>query len=98
MAPTNGVNGHAEDSKARKVYLFGHNLKRSCECRGETPERVRTHKTDANQSHSDSPFLHNTIFRLMGIPYTYYRYECSDVNEILPITKQPDFGGSSVTM
>lgn len=34
----------------------------------------------------------------MGVPYTYYRYECSDVNEILPITKQPDFGGSSVTM
>lgn len=46
----------------------------------------------------DSPFLHNTIFRLLGIPYTYYRYECSDVKEILPITKQDDFGGSSVTM
>lgn len=75
MSITNGVNGHAQDSKARKVYLFGHNLKRSY-----------------------SPFLHNTIFRLLGIPYTYYRYECSDVNEILPITKQPDFGGSSVTM
>ena len=54
-------------------------------------EPAHTHQTD-------SPFLHNTIFRLLGIPYTYYRYECSDVNEILPITKQDDFGGSSVTM
>lgn len=31
MSQTNGANGHAEDSKARKVYLFGHNLKRSCQ-------------------------------------------------------------------
>lgn len=43
MAHVNGVNGHSSDSKARKVYLFGHNLKRSCECCGE-PDYITTHK------------------------------------------------------
>lgn len=49
-------------------------------------------------SHSRSPQLHNTAFKLLGLPHQYKRFETHDADEVYELTKQADFGGCSVTI
>ncbi len=50
-------------------------------------------------SASLSPTLHNTGFRMMGLPYQYGLHETSEVDEsIRAVLAQPSFGGASVTI
>ncbi|KAK7062558.1 hypothetical protein VNI00_000046 [Paramarasmius palmivorus] len=49
--------------------------------------------------HSLSPTLHNTGFRLLGLPFEYGLFQTDDVGkEIKEIISAPDFGGASVTI
>jgi pentafunctional AROM polypeptide len=48
--------------------------------------------------HSRSPALHNTLFRLMGLPHKYGLYETTDAASVKHIIRSPDFGGASVTI
>lgn len=48
---------------------------------------------------SQSPLIHNTGFKTLGLPHFYDRYETTVVDEILSkIIRSPDFGGASVTI
>ena len=48
--------------------------------------------------HSRSPALHNTLFRLMGLPHKYGLHETTDAASVKHIIRSPDFGGASVTI
>lgn len=50
-------------------------------------------------THSMSPTLHNTAFRLLGLPHQYELFETETVGEeIKAAIASPDFGGASVTI
>lgn len=49
-------------------------------------------------SHSRSPALHNTLFNEVGLPHRYHLHDASDVKSALTVTKEPEFGGASVTI
>ncbi|KAH9026836.1 Pentafunctional AroM protein [Lactarius pseudohatsudake] len=50
-------------------------------------------------THSMSPTLHNTAFKLLGLPHSYERLQTEDVNHEVRFTLTvPDFGGASVTI
>ena len=50
-------------------------------------------------AHSMSPTLHNTAFKLLGLPHSYERLETEDVDHEVRFTLTlPDFGGASVTI
>ena len=50
-------------------------------------------------AHSMSPTLHNTGFKLLGLPHSYERLETQDVDhEVRYTLTLPDFGGASVTI
>ncbi|KAI0300102.1 Pentafunctional AroM protein [Multifurca ochricompacta] len=50
-------------------------------------------------AHSMSPTLHNTAFKLLGLPHSYERLETGDVDhEVHSTLTLPDFGGASVTI
>jgi len=49
-------------------------------------------------SHSRSPPLHNTLFKLTGLPHSYSRFETANVTDILPMIRSPTFGGGSITI
>ncbi|GMM37433.1 pentafunctional protein [Saccharomycopsis crataegensis] len=48
--------------------------------------------------HSRSPVLHNTGFKLLGLPHHYDYLETVDAAEVFEKTKSSDFGGCSVTI
>ncbi|KAJ2933112.1 hypothetical protein H1R20_g3981, partial [Candolleomyces eurysporus] len=49
--------------------------------------------------HSMSPTLHNTAFKLLGLPHNYELLETKDVGEEIKVAiSEPDFGGASVTI
>lgn len=87
MSQTNGVNGHAEESKARKVYLFGHNLKRSCEFCGRTGPLIQ--QTDANyftDYRCHSPRCTTTSNDQRGLSFGIDAL-CTALQEAIPYTK-----------
>jgi pentafunctional AROM polypeptide len=47
---------------------------------------------------SRSPVLHNTLFRLAGLPHEYSLCETDDPNAVKKALDAPDFGGASVTI
>ncbi|EPX73209.1 pentafunctional aromatic polypeptide Aro1 [Schizosaccharomyces octosporus yFS286] len=49
-------------------------------------------------SHSRSPVLHNTAYKLLGLPHSYEAYETDTVEEVEGILRSPDFGGANVTI
>ncbi|KAH9061176.1 Pentafunctional AroM protein [Lactarius vividus] len=50
-------------------------------------------------THSMSPTLHNTAFKLLGLPHSYERLQTEDVDHEVRFTLTvPDFGGASVTI
>lgn len=51
-------------------------------------------------SHSRSPILHNTGFKLLGLPHEYSRLETDDADEVYEklIKNDSSFGGLSVTI
>jgi len=50
-------------------------------------------------SHSMSPTLHNTAFKILGLPHQYELFETETVGEeIKAALASPDFGGASVTI
>ncbi|KAI0261231.1 aromatic amino acid family biosynthesis-like protein [Gloeopeniophorella convolvens] len=50
-------------------------------------------------AHSMSPTLHNTAFKLLGLPHHYECLETEDVDHEVRFTlTSPDFGGASVTI
>ncbi|CAG8605737.1 10518_t:CDS:2, partial [Diversispora eburnea] len=49
-------------------------------------------------SHSMSPTLHNTGFKVLGLPHFYDIFESQDVSAVKPIIEDPEFGGASVTI
>ncbi|PWN53432.1 putative ARO1-Pentafunctional AROM polypeptide [Violaceomyces palustris] len=50
-------------------------------------------------AHSLSPLLHNTGFKVLGLPHHYDRLETAEVDESLrAFVRSPDFGGASVTI
>jgi pentafunctional AROM polypeptide len=50
-------------------------------------------------AHSMSPTLHNTAFKLLGLPHSYERLETDNVDHEVRFTLTlPDFGGASVTI
>ncbi|KAH8078727.1 aromatic amino acid family biosynthesis-like protein [Cristinia sonorae] len=50
-------------------------------------------------AHSMSPTLHNTGFRILGLPHQYELFETDSVGEeIKAAIASPDFGGASVTI
>ncbi|KAL4866121.1 hypothetical protein BDV12DRAFT_210665 [Aspergillus spectabilis] len=51
-----------------------------------------------NISFSISPTIHNAGFAHDNLPHTYTIHELSAVDSILPLMKDPLFGGASVTM
>ena len=49
-------------------------------------------------SHSRSPALHNALFDEVGLPHQYHLHDTSDIKSAITVTKDPDFGGASVTI
>ncbi|KAH9975271.1 Pentafunctional AroM protein [Lactifluus volemus] len=50
-------------------------------------------------AHSMSPTLHNTAFKLLGLPHSYERLETESVDhKVRHSLTLPDFGGASVTI
>lgn len=50
-------------------------------------------------AHSQSPLIHNTGFKALGLPHYYDRYETNVVDEhVKQLIRAPDFGGASVTI
>jgi pentafunctional AROM polypeptide len=50
-------------------------------------------------AHSMSPTLHNTAFKILGLPHSYERLETKDVDhEVRYTLTLPNFGGASVTI
>lgn len=50
-------------------------------------------------AHSPSPTLHNTGFKLLGLPHNYEILETTEVeSQVLATITSPDFGGASVTI
>lgn len=47
---------------------------------------------------SRSPPMHNTLFRVTGLPHHYSLHETSNAASVKDIIRAPDFGGASVTM
>ncbi|KAL8954740.1 MAG: hypothetical protein Q9183_006955, partial [Haloplaca sp. 2 TL-2023] len=47
---------------------------------------------------SKSPVMHNHLFKLVGLPHQYQRYETDDSKELEKVIRAPDFGGASVTI
>ncbi|KXL44722.1 hypothetical protein M433DRAFT_68061 [Acidomyces richmondensis BFW] len=47
---------------------------------------------------SRSPALHNTLFRLTGLPHTYALCETTRVEDVERVVRAPGFGGGSVTI
>ncbi|RUS26049.1 EPSP synthase-domain-containing protein [Jimgerdemannia flammicorona] len=48
--------------------------------------------------HSFSPTLHNTGFKMLGLPHHYSLFQCSAIEYAEDIIRDPDFGGASVTI
>ena len=49
-------------------------------------------------SHSHSPFLQNTTYELLSLPWMYTLFESMSVPDFLKLLHQPDTVGSAVTM
>lgn len=49
-------------------------------------------------SASRSPTLHNSLFKLTGLPHTYSLLETDDATSVRNVVSAPDFGGASVTI
>ncbi|KAL5363547.1 hypothetical protein BJX96DRAFT_167570 [Aspergillus floccosus] len=49
-------------------------------------------------SQSLSPVIHNAGFVHHDLPYNYSIQDCPDLDTVLPLMEDPDFGGSSITM
>ncbi|KAI5475854.1 pentafunctional AROM polypeptide [Pseudohyphozyma bogoriensis] len=50
-------------------------------------------------AHSKSPLLHNTAFKLLGLPHQYGLLESATItDELRAAIRAPDFGGASVTI
>lgn len=49
-------------------------------------------------SASRSPALHNSLFKLTGLPHTYSLFETDDYESLKTIIRAGDFGGASVTI
>lgn len=47
---------------------------------------------------SRSPALHNTLFKLVGLPHTYSLLETTDASSVKDTLAADDFGGASVTI
>lgn len=47
---------------------------------------------------SRSPALHNTLFKLVGLPHTYSLLETADASSVRDTLAAEDFGGASVTI
>jgi pentafunctional AROM polypeptide len=47
---------------------------------------------------SRSPPMHNTLFRVTGLPHVYGIHETLDADDAKDIIRAPDFGGASVTI
>ncbi|KAJ9149292.1 Pentafunctional AROM polypeptide [Pleurostoma richardsiae] len=47
---------------------------------------------------SRSPALHNTLFKLTGLPHNYSRFETDHAPDVQDIIRSPHFGGASVTI
>ena len=49
-------------------------------------------------THSPSPLLHNTAFRLCALPYGYSKVETIEIDRVAEVMKGASFGGGSVTI
>lgn len=50
-------------------------------------------------SHSRSPILHETGYEILGLPYTFERFETSDASKVYnEIVKDENFGGCAITI
>jgi len=49
-------------------------------------------------SQSRSPLIHNTGFKILGLPHQYYLFETTDIAEISKLFNNPATGGASVTI
>jgi len=49
-------------------------------------------------AHSRSPALHNSLFQELGLPHEYSLHESVDAATAITVTKEPEFGGASVTI
>jgi hypothetical protein len=49
-------------------------------------------------SQSRSPTIHNTAFKLLGLPHQYHLFESEDISEIEKLIRHPDTAGASVTI
>ena len=47
---------------------------------------------------SKSPLLHNTAFKYHNLPHHYSICNTQDLNDLLKLMQEPDFGGASITM
>ncbi len=47
---------------------------------------------------SQSPALHNTLFRQTGLPHEYGLYETDKAEDVVDLIRSDDFGGASVTI
>lgn len=49
-------------------------------------------------SHSKSPILHETGYKVLGLPHTFDKFETDDVKKVGELIRTPDFGGAAVTI
>ncbi|KAF7188708.1 Quinate dehydrogenase [Pseudocercospora fuligena] len=49
-------------------------------------------------AHSYSPYLHNTVFEELGLPWGFRLLESTDMSQFLTLLKDPRLYGSAVTM
>jgi len=49
-------------------------------------------------AHSRSPAMHNALFKHVGLPHEYGRFETAQAADIEPVVRSPTFGGGSVTI
>jgi quinate dehydrogenase len=49
-------------------------------------------------SHSHSPFLQNTAYQLLSLPWTYSIFESTSILDFLKLLRDPECAGSAVTM
>jgi pentafunctional AROM polypeptide len=49
-------------------------------------------------SHSKSPLLHNTGYKLLGLPHEFSKFETDDITKVAELINSPEFGGAAVTI
>jgi shikimate 5-dehydrogenase len=52
----------------------------------------------ANVNYSMSPAMHNTAFRVCGMPHRYTIFQCPELRGLNELVENPYFGGSSVSL